>query len=408
MLVLQNPSGDVLALPGLELSRIALAGSTAKLDLTLNAQEEGGRLRARWLYNSDLFDAATIARLSGHLEQLLSSALAEPGRRLSELALLTPAEECQIREWNATAAAWPTDLCLHGLIADQVERTPDLPAVTFEGAVLSYRELDAAAGRLARRLAGLGVGPDVPVGVFAERSLEMVVALLAVLKAGGAYLPVDPDYPADRVAYMLADSGVPVILAQDHLADRLPEHGARVVSLDGAAAPSAEPGLSRRPHAEPSNLAYVIYTSGSTGRPKGAMNSHRGIVNRLLWMQEQYGLTAEDRVLQKTPFSFDVSVWEFFWPLMTGARLVMARPGGHQDPAYLVETIVSEGITTLALRAVDAAGLPRGAGGGALRVARAGDLQRRGAAARPVAAASRPASRQGCTTSTARPRPRWT
>ena len=355
MLVLQNPSGDTLALPGVELSRIALAGSTSKLDLTLNAQEEGGRLRVRWLYNSDLFDAATISRLSGHLEQFLSAALAEPGRRLAELALLTPAEERQVREWNATARPYPADVCLHELIAAQAARTPDRPAVAFEGTTLSYGELDAAARRLARRLADLGVGPDVPVAVFAERSLEMVVALLGVLQAGGAYLPVDPDYPADRVAWMLSDSGVPVILAQGRLLDRLPEglpeHGGRVISLDGAAAISpagaTEPGLSRLPNVEPSNLAYVIYTSGSTGRPKGTMNSHRGIVNRLLWMQEQYGLTAGDSVLQKTPFSFDVSVWEFFWPLMTGARLVVARPGGHQDPGYLVETIVSQGITTL-------------------------------------------------------------
>jgi amino acid adenylation domain-containing protein len=198
------------------------------------------------------------------------------------------------------------------------------------------------------RLAAQGVGPEVPVGVFSERSLEMVVALLAILKAGGAYLPIDPDYPADRVAYMLADSGVPVLLAQDHLLERLPEHGAAVVSLTSPPwppSPIALPPTGRGGDA--SHLAYVIYTSGSTGRPKGTMNSHRGIVNRLLWMQAQYGLTADDRVLQKTPFSFDVSVWEFFWPLLTGARLVVARPGGHQDPAYLVETIVSKGITTL-------------------------------------------------------------
>src|SRR4028118_233437 len=211
----------------------------------------------------------------------------------------------------------------------------------------------------------------------------MVVALLGILKAGGAYLPVDPDYPADRVAsmledsgghvglaqdrrqprpaslpvapdypagrvaYMLEDSGVPVVLAQDHLLGRLPEHRSRVVSLTGAAVPPEQPARRRRAGARPANLAYVIYTSGSTGRPKGTMNSHRGIVNRLLWMQEEYGLGASDRVLQKTPFSFDVSVWEFFWPLLAGARLVMARPGGHQDPAYLVETIVAEGITTL-------------------------------------------------------------
>ena len=343
MLVLQNPAGADLALPGVRVTPVPLPGSSAKLDLTLNAQQVGDELRVRWLYNRDLFDASTVARLSGHLERLLAAAAADPDARISELPLLTPAEELQLRDWNATAVGYPTGTCLHELIAAQVERTPDRPAVTFEGETLTYRELDTAAARLARRLAGLGVEPDVPVGVFAERSLEMVVALLAILKAGGAYLPVDPDYPADRVAFMLADSKVPVILAQEHLVERLPEHGARVVLLN-----RAEGGEDFVPvRVSPANLAYVIYTSGSTGRPKGTMNSHRGIVNRLLWMQEQYGLDAADKVLQKTPFSFDVSVWEFFWPLLTGAQLVVARPGGHQDPAYLVETIASQGITTL-------------------------------------------------------------
>jgi amino acid adenylation domain-containing protein len=352
MLVLQNPAGGRLALPGLELAPIPLEGSSAKLDLLLNAQEDGGGLAMRWIYSADLFDERTIARLSGHLERLLTAAVADPEARIADLELLTPAEVRQIEGWNATAAALPAEPCLHELIEAQAEATPDRPAVTFkgadlEGAVLTYAQLDAAAAVLAERLTALGVGPDVPVGVFAERSLEMVVALLGILKAGGAYMPVDPDYPADRVAYMLEDSGVPVVLAQDHLLDRLPGHGARVLSLAGAAVPPTAPLRARRAGARPANLAYVIYTSGSTGRPKGTMNSHRGIVNRLLWMQEEYGPAADDRVLQKTPFSFDVSVWEIFWPLVTGARLVMARPGGHQDPAYLVETIVAEAITTL-------------------------------------------------------------
>jgi amino acid adenylation domain-containing protein len=190
------------------------------------------------------------------------------------------------------------------------------------------------------------VGPESVAGVLAERSLEMVVGLLAVLKAGGAYLPLDPEYPAERLAFMLADSRVPVVLAQERLLERLPAHGALVLPLDGAAEPGGE---APRPAGGgvPGNLAYVIYTSGSTGRPKGTMNSHRGIVNRLLWMQEHYGLGADDRVLQKTPYSFDVSVWELFWPLLVGARLVMALPGGHQDPDYLARTIPAEGITIL-------------------------------------------------------------
>ncbi|HBL30649.1 MAG TPA: non-ribosomal peptide synthetase, partial [Acidobacteria bacterium] len=215
---------------------------------------------------------------------------------------------------------------------------------------LSFGELRGAALRLAGRLRRAGVGPESVVGVLAERSLEMMVGLLAVLEAGGAYLPLDPDLPAERLGFMLADARAAVVLAQERLLWALPEHGVPVVELDGAAQPAAQP---ERPRSRPvsgaaaGNLAYVIYTSGSTGRPKGTMNSHRGIVNRLLWMQERYGLTAADRVLQKTPFSFDVSVWELFWPLLTGARLVMAEPGGHQDPQYLTATIRASQITVL-------------------------------------------------------------
>ncbi|HSF43680.1 MAG TPA: amino acid adenylation domain-containing protein, partial [Thermoanaerobaculia bacterium] len=276
--------------------------------------------------------------------RMLERAVENPELRISELPLLTAAEEQQLREWNDTAAAYPSGICLHELIEGWVDREPAAVAVSCEGQALTYRELDSAANRLARRLSSLGVGPEVPVAVLVERSLEMVVALLAVLKAGGAYLPLDPGYPADRLTFLLADAGAPVVLAQEGLLPYLPATGARTVPLDGVAAGRGEriPG-----GPDPSGLAYVIYTSGSTGWPKGTMNAHSGIVNRLLWMQERYGLTPEDRVLQKTPFGFDVSVWELFWPLLTGARLVMARPGGHQDPAYLVRTVRQERITTL-------------------------------------------------------------
>src|SRR3954451_19207653 len=346
MLVQQNAPAEPLLLAGATLVPGDVEGSTSKLDLTLNFQETPGGLTLRWLSSRDLFDAATVDRLSEHLVRLLEGAAAEPGLRLSELPLLTAAEERQLVEWNATAVAYPAAPCLHELIAAQVARTPEAVAVSCEGEALSYRELWSAAGRLAAWLGALGVGPEVVVGVCAERSLELMVGLLAVLRAGGAYLPLDPDYPAERLAFMLADSGVPVVLAQERLLERLPAHRATVVPLDGVAAPG-EPAAPMAPGAVASNLAYVIYTSGSTGRPKGTMNAHRGIVNRLLWMQERYGLTAADRVLQKTPFSFDVSVWELFWPLLSGGWLVMAKPGGHQDPAYLARTIAQAGITTL-------------------------------------------------------------
>ncbi|RZL05379.1 MAG: amino acid adenylation domain-containing protein, partial [Rubrivivax sp.] len=236
---------------------------------------------------------------------------------------------------------------VHRLIEAQARRRPDAVAVVSGGQQLSYAVLNARANQLARHLATLGVGPDVVVGIAAERSLEMVVGLLAVMKAGGAYLPMDPELPAERLAYMLADSGVDLLLTQSRLRARLPDlAGQRVVALDTVALDD-EPMGDLDVALQGEHLAYVIYTSGSTGRPKGAANRHAALFNRLAWMQQAYALRPDDVVLQKTPFSFDVSVWEFFWPLMVGARLVMAPPGAHRDPGTLIELIRSQAVTTL-------------------------------------------------------------
>ncbi|WP_409319665.1 AMP-binding protein, partial [Pseudomonas sp. KCJK9016] len=201
--------------------------------------------------------------------------------------------------------------------------------------------------RLAHHLRGLGVGPDARVAICVERGLEMVVGLLAILKAGGGYVPLDPAYPLERLAYMLEDSAPSAVLVQGSTRALLGEVAVPVVDLDHDTWQSLSTENPSVDGLTPQHTAYVIYTSGSTGQPKGVINEHSGVVNRLLWMQDAYRLTAEDTVLQKTPFSFDVSVWEFFWPLMTGARLVMARPGGHKDPLYLSDVIERERITTL-------------------------------------------------------------
>ncbi|HEX6909727.1 MAG TPA: amino acid adenylation domain-containing protein, partial [Longimicrobium sp.] len=333
----------------LALESLAVETGAAQFDLALAMGEVDGTLAGSLRYDADLFDAATIRRMAAHFVRLLEAAAASPETPVSRLAILPPDEAREVVDaFNATDVPFAdAHLPIHRLVQAQAARTPDCVAVAFESDSLTYGELDASANRLANRLRRLGVGPETRVGVCLERSVEMVVSLLAVLKAGGAYVPVDPGYPADRIAHMLADSAVPVLLTQARLADALAPHGATVVEVDEDASLASECTASPGVDVSVDGLAYVIYTSGSTGRPKGAMNAHRGVVNRLLWMQAEYGMGPADVVLQKTPFSFDVSVWEFFWPLVTGARLVVARPEGHRDPAYLSETIARHGVTTL-------------------------------------------------------------
>jgi amino acid adenylation domain-containing protein len=316
--------------------------------LTVNAYADTG-LWLKIAYDTSRFEADTISRMLGHLKTLLEGMVIQPTQCLASLPLLTAVERRQLLvEWNDTQVDYPQDACLHQLFEAQVERTPDTIAVKFEDKALTYRELNQQANQLAHYLRGLGVGPDTLVGVYMERSLEMVVSLYGVLKAGGAYVPLDPEYPAERVAFMLEDAQAPVLLTQQKLVADLPKSGAKIICLDSDWANFIKQSTENLVNeASPENLAYVIFTSGSTGRPKGVMNSHRGICNRLLWMQDAYHLTPADRVMQKTPFSFDVSVWEFFWPLLVGARLVVAQPGGHRDSAYLVNLIVEQGVTTL-------------------------------------------------------------
>jgi amino acid adenylation domain-containing protein len=332
------------ALPALEFERV-----TAKFDLELNMWDRPEGLAGKMVYNTDLFEAATIRRMLESFETMLEGVLADPTQPVSALPLLRPVESRQILcDWNQTRRHYPDHLCLHQLFEAQVDCSPQATAVVFEGTKLTYCELNQRANQLAHYLRGRGVGPEDLVGLCFERSLELVIALFGVLKAGAAFLPLDPNYPAERLAWMLADAEVSVLLMQERLRESLPPHAAQELYLDtGSAELATYPQTNLPSVTSPDNLAYVIYTSGSTGKPKGAMNTHRGICNRLRWMQEAYRLIQDDRVLQKTPYSFDVSVWEFFWPLLNGAGLVVARPGGHQDPAYLLEVIASQQITTL-------------------------------------------------------------
>ncbi len=354
---LLNFPESLLRLPDLTMSPVPLLSVEAQFDLAFNIVDGSDGLEVSLTYNTDLFKDDTISRMSGHFRVLLEAIVADQDQLISALPLLTEEEKWQFDAWNDTGLDYPKDVCLHQLFEAQVERTPNAVALIFEEESLTYRELNNQANRLAHYLRKLGVGPDVLVGICADRSMEMVIGLYAILKAGGAYVPLDPNYPKDRLECMLEDSRVPVILVQKRLVDILPRDNVQVLFLDELLSNSGsllQPGddtnnIDNNPECitQAGNMAYVIFTSGSTGRPKGVMNSHRAICNRLLWMQDEYNLTSADVVLQKTPFSFDVSVWEFFWPLLTGARLVVARPEGHRDSAYLVEVIREHGVTTL-------------------------------------------------------------
>ena len=342
--------GEARRLQGLQVEGIDWARQTAQFDLTLNTVEHEQGIAVELNYATALFEASSIARMASHWTHLLQAIVEQPWQLVAELPMLGAQEHRQIVEqWNNTEASYPADQGMHQLIEAQARSTPQAPAVLFGEEVLTYRQLNQRANRLAHALRDQGVGPDVLVGIAVERSLEMVIGLLAVLKAGGAYVPFDPEYPAERLTYMMEDSGIRLLLTQTALRDQLPiGPDVACIVLDGA-----DPWLAAYSDADlvnlglPADLAYVIYTSGSTGRPKGAGNSHQALVNRLWWMQKAYGLGPGDTVLQKTPFSFDVSVWEFFWPLFTGARLAVARPGDHRDPERLVETIRQHKVTTL-------------------------------------------------------------
>ncbi|MEV0002879.1 amino acid adenylation domain-containing protein [Micromonospora sp. NPDC050980] len=317
-----------------------------RFDFELHAVETVDGLWGKLVFNTDLFDRATVERMARRWTALLDAIVAAPDTPVSRLPLLPEGERELLAGWNDTAADFPRHETLHGPVEERAAATPDAVAVTIDGRSRTYAQLNADANRIAHRLRAAGVGPETLVGVCAERSVELVAGLLGVLKAGGAYLPLDPEYPADRLAFMVTDADAPVVLVQSHLRDVLPATAATALDLDDATVWADQPTTDPASLAGPEHLAYVIYTSGSTGRPKGVPNTHRGIVNRLDWMQKAYGLGADDAVLQKTPASFDVSVWEFFWPLRTGARLVLAKPGGHKDAGYLRDLLVAERITT--------------------------------------------------------------
>src|SRR3989440_4478487 len=316
----QNPLFQVLlmlepavpALPsGWTLTHMEVDTGTSKFDLSLILEDRPEGLLAHFEYSTDLFDAATIERMVGHWQTLLEGIVANPEQRLSELPLLTKAERQQLLvEWNATQAPYPRDLCVHQLFEIQVERTPDAVVLIFEEQQMTYRELNQRANQLAHRLQKLGVGPEVLVGLCMDRSFEMVVSLLAILKAGGAYVPLDPAYPRERLAFMLEDTGAPVLLTQEHVKEQLPPHTGPVLYLSEADDADFQPySETLNSGVTTDNAAYVIYTSGSTGKPKGVEIRHRSI-NRLVFGADYARLDATRTILHMAPISFDAATLE--------------------------------------------------------------------------------------------------
>jgi amino acid adenylation domain-containing protein len=351
LFVLQNAPQEKLELRGLTLDLLDIDSGTTKLDLMLSLEESEEGLEGICEYSTDLFDEATILRLLGHFETLLAGVVNNPDERISQLPLLPQAERRQLLdEWNATTEQFPSDLCVHELFAQQAEQMPDGVAVIFEETQLDYRELNERANKLAHRLHTLGVGAEQVVGVMLERSTEMIVGVLAVLKAGGAYMPLDPEYPPERLAFMLADARARVLLTQQSLVERLPEQSACVVRLD-ADWETIERQSADNPEraATPDNAAYVIYTSGSTGRPKAVVMPHRGAVNLINFQVQSSGHEGRLRTLQFASLSFDVSFQEIFPTLCAGGSLVLLREDARRDARELLRVITGQRVERLFL-----------------------------------------------------------
>ncbi|SDJ34796.1 amino acid adenylation domain-containing protein, partial [Rhodococcus triatomae] len=351
MLAFQNftPATEV-ALPGLTLTEWETDTAAAQYDLHLTVSPQGpaakdaGGYLATFTYATDLFDESTVQGFGRRLLRLLDAATERPNRPVGDLPLLGPGEDAAERSAVLGARVAVPAATLVDTLEAQLARTPNATALVFEDQQLTYAEFARRVDELARVLVSLGVGPEIRVAIALPRSVDLLVAVHAVVAAGGAYVPLDVEHPADRLAYIVETARPLCVLTESTVDAALPD-AVRRIDLDRLDVPPAD--RLPRPRIRPDDTAYVIFTSGSTGRPKGVAVSHRAIVNRLAWMQAEYPLDGSDVVLQKTPVTFDVSVWELFWPLQVGAQLVIAAPDGHRDPAYLAGEIRRRGVTTV-------------------------------------------------------------
>jgi amino acid adenylation domain-containing protein len=346
---MQDFPAMVFSLPGIQTAPWFVTTRTSKLDFSLSLECSGDGWTATAEYSTDLFEADRVERMLDHWRAILESITTNPNQRVSEIPLLTEAERHQLLvQWNRTERRYPRDKCIHELFEEQVKCRPEAVAMVFGDQELTCGELNARTNQLAHHLIRLGVGPEVLVGLWLERSIEMIVGLLGILKAGDAYVPLDPTYPPERLAFMLKDTAAPVLLTQQALLAQLPPYEGRTLCLD-----RDWPDITTHHEANPASaptaesLAYVIYTSGSTGKPKGVMIEHRSLLNFVLWLQRCLPLASTDRVLQSTSACFDISMLELFWPLLVGATMRIAQPGAHRSAHELVDLVQHRVITVL-------------------------------------------------------------
>ncbi|MCU9591018.1 bacillomycin D non-ribosomal peptide synthetase BamC [Bacillus velezensis] len=318
---------------------------TAAADTLFQFSIENDSIHLKLTYNEQAYDRQYMMQVIEHVNRIFSILLFQPDLMIRQLNILSDSETNQLIAYNQTAAEYPREKTIHQFLEEQAGRTPDQTAVVYEDSRLTYRELNERANQLARTLQSEGVQPDQPVGIMAERSLDMIVGIFGILKAGGAYVPIDPGYPEERVRYILEDSDTKLLLVQNQSQERVPFTG-KVLDMKDPQN-FCEDGSNVEPAAGPDHLAYVIYTSGSTGKPKGVMVEHRSVINRLVWMQEKYPLDERDAILQKTAITFDVSVWELFWWTMSGSKLVLLPSGGEKNPELILDTIAQKGVSTM-------------------------------------------------------------
>jgi amino acid adenylation domain-containing protein len=355
MIVLQNAPQSELELGGAKLQPLSIESGTAKFDLTMDLAEIAGRpqdgMRCVLEYNTDLFEKPSIARMIEHFQTLLEAAASGMGRSIDELPFMREAERQQLLvEWNDTAADGGRNGCVHELFEEQARKTPHAAAVQYDRRQWTYEDLNHRANQLAHYLRKLGVGPEVRVGICLHRSFEMVFGLLGILKAGGTYIPLDPDYPQERLAYLIQDAETKILLIHDQTSQFIAESGVRIVHLnEDWHKIDAESCRDLQINTFPENTAFVIYTSGSTGNPKGVVVPHRALWNQLLWAAREFRISEADRFLHKTSLSFDVSAEEIFVPLTAGAQVVLAKPGGERDLEYLARFVEDQAITCIDL-----------------------------------------------------------